>query len=299
MLVDIVKRYGGDLFHNGTRALIPAPGHSASDRSVSVFLTQEGKVRVHCFTDVKWSDVLKTFRNDDLILPDGTLTGMNGHGPVKTPVVTNATRSAIAAKLWSQVIPLAGSLSEVHLKRWRRIARDIDTTSLGHHRDMPLSVYSSEKPARHLPAFVAKITDQTGKLVGIEAQYLQPNGARTTRLRFNRKTVGHLLPYTGVAVRIDGAAREMVIGEGIASALSASDQYELPCWALLSSNNYDNFVPPKGLKELVIAAERDRVTLKKIEMLQARLEGQGIRVRLEFAPLSYSDINEYRGGRAA
>lgn len=299
MLVDIVKKYGGDLFQNGTRALIPAPGHSAADRSVSVFLTAEGKVRVHCFTDVKWSDVLRTFREDNLILTDGKLSRGGSSGGYAPPVLTDSGRTATAAHIWSQAVSMRGSLSHVHLTKWRRIKRDVDTPSLGHHPSMPLSVYSSFDQGRHHPALLAKITDQTGKFVGIEAQYLQPNGARTTRLRFNRKTVGHLLPYAGIAVRIDKAAPEMVVGEGIASALSASDEYDLPCWALLSSNNYDNFVPPSGLKELVIAAERDRVTLKKIEALQARLEGQGIRVRPEFVPLPYSDINEYRGGRAA
>ena len=46
----IVQALGGDLYDRGLRANIPAPGHSAADRSVSLLL-REGRVIVHTFGD--------------------------------------------------------------------------------------------------------------------------------------------------------------------------------------------------------------------------------------------------------
>ena len=44
----IVRALGGDLYQGGHRASIPAPGHSAADRSVSLLLSH-GRVIIHGF----------------------------------------------------------------------------------------------------------------------------------------------------------------------------------------------------------------------------------------------------------
>ncbi|WP_257819413.1 hypothetical protein [Phenylobacterium sp. J367] len=41
-LKPIVQALGGDLYDRGLRANIPAPGHSAADRSVSLLLREGG-----------------------------------------------------------------------------------------------------------------------------------------------------------------------------------------------------------------------------------------------------------------
>ncbi len=46
----IVRALGGELYDGGRRANIPAPGHSAGDRSVSLLL-QGDRMVVHTFGD--------------------------------------------------------------------------------------------------------------------------------------------------------------------------------------------------------------------------------------------------------
>ena len=65
-LKPIVQALGGDLYDRGLRANIPAPGHSAADRSVSLLL-REGRVIVHTFGDGDWKDVLDYLRGEGLV----------------------------------------------------------------------------------------------------------------------------------------------------------------------------------------------------------------------------------------
>ena len=44
-LKPIVQALGGDLYDRGLRANIPAPGHSAADRSVSLLLRVRWRMR--------------------------------------------------------------------------------------------------------------------------------------------------------------------------------------------------------------------------------------------------------------
>ena len=53
----IVRALGGDLYDRGRRANIPAPGHSAADRSVSLLL-ENNRIIVHTFGDGDWKAVL-------------------------------------------------------------------------------------------------------------------------------------------------------------------------------------------------------------------------------------------------
>src|SRR5271156_4753459 len=65
-LLRIVQTLGGDLYDRGRRANIPAPGHSAWDRSVSLLL-ENGRVIVHTFGDGDWRSVLDDLRARQLI----------------------------------------------------------------------------------------------------------------------------------------------------------------------------------------------------------------------------------------
>jgi hypothetical protein len=65
-LGNIVRVLGGDLYDGGRRANIPAPGHSAADRSVSLLL-RDDRVFVHTFGDSDWREVLDDLRARRLV----------------------------------------------------------------------------------------------------------------------------------------------------------------------------------------------------------------------------------------
>src|ERR1700754_3388813 len=43
-LHDIVRQLGGKVYAGGTRAIVPGPGHSRADRSLSLYLTSDNRI---------------------------------------------------------------------------------------------------------------------------------------------------------------------------------------------------------------------------------------------------------------
>ena len=86
----IVRRLGGDLYDGGRRANIPAPGHSARDRSVSL-LEEDGRVLVHTFGDGDWRAVRDHLRSLGLLDEPGPASAT---AAARTRTVEDPARSA-------------------------------------------------------------------------------------------------------------------------------------------------------------------------------------------------------------
>src|ERR1700744_17703 len=109
----IVQTLGGDLYDRGRRANIPAPGHSAADRSVSLLL-QGDRVVVHTFGDGDWRVVLDQLRALNLI--DAANAPVDGPGgprigrPAREPASARERLEAALA-LWDAGRPLGHTLA--------------------------------------------------------------------------------------------------------------------------------------------------------------------------------------------
>jgi phage/plasmid primase-like uncharacterized protein len=159
--------------------------------------------------------------------------------------------------------------------------------ALRHHSAVPAAVYDRRGP--HRPALVVAITDPGGSLCGVELTYLTGDGQRA-RLRLPRKTVG-VLP-AGSAVRLDPVGPDLLVAEGVFSALSASERFGLPAWALLSTSNLRAWSPPAGVRRILIAGDRGPDGERSAGILAARLRGQGVRVTVRWPPPPFGDWNE-------
>ena len=114
----IVRALGGYLYDGGRRANIPAPGHSAADRSVSLLLQGE-RVVVHTFGDGDWKGVLDQLRQHGLIGDDNTLLGGPGVSAVGRPgrdPASSRERLEAAQRLWEAGRPLGRSLAARHCR---------------------------------------------------------------------------------------------------------------------------------------------------------------------------------------
>jgi putative DNA primase/helicase len=67
------------------------------------------------------------------------------------------------------------------------------------------------------------------------------------------------------------AEPDLVIAEGVETALSAAAFFSVPAWAALSASNLAEFTPPAVVKRLIIAADRDQPGLDAADRLAARL----------------------------
>ena len=219
-LKSIVHALGGELYDRGFRANIPAPGHSAADRSVSLLL-RDGRIVVHTFGDGDWRAVLDDLRARGLIDANNAPTSIAGSRRRLGEAAGSGSdrqRLEVARRLWDGGRAIAGTLSERHC-RLRSIKRPLPGPDVARHNsETPVSAYGDH--ARRRPALLVALTDADGVFTAVEITYLAGNGRRTLDLRLPRKTVGPVPP--GSAVRLDPAAPEMLVAEGVYAPLSTT-----------------------------------------------------------------------------
>lgn len=287
----IVQTLGGELYDGGRRANIPAPGHSAADRSVSLLL-QGDRVVVHTFGDGDWRAVLDHLR--DHLLIDEANAPLGGRGlpvvgrPVREPASARE-RLAAALSLWDAGRPLGRSLSAQHC-RHRGMTGDLPgPEALRHHGEVPVAVYHPGRIRR--PALLAGIQDAAGRYVAVEITYLAANGRRAHDLRLPRKTVGVSPP--GCAVRLDPAEPELLVGEGVFTTRAASEWFGLPAWALQSTRNLRVWSPPDGVRSVLIAGDRGKDGEASAEMLRTRLVAAGVAASVALPPAPHRQWDEW------
>jgi putative DNA primase/helicase len=288
-LRDIVKALGGDLYEGGRRANIPAPGHSAADRSVSLLL-QNDRVVVHTFGDGDWKAVLDHLRDNRLIDAHNTPTSVSGGPLPASPAAKPPDRQRLdaARRLWEGGRAVSATLSERYcrLRGIRRALPGPDVLRHGGHT--PVCAYTASR--HHRPALLVGVRDGTGDFTAVEITYLAANARRALDLRLSRKTVGP--SPTSCAVHIDAAAPEMLVAEGFFTTLSATERFGLPGWALMSTRNLRSWRPPAGVKSVLIAADRGKDGEASALILAARLESQAVAARIEFPPPPHGDWND-------
>jgi hypothetical protein len=285
-LAEIVGVLGGDLYDRGRRAVVPGPGHSRADRSVSLLLVGD-RVVVHSFAGDSWSQVLDDLKARGLVDDAGRLAGGGSASPDTPP--SRPERIAVARTLWDTARPIAGTLSALHLQR-RGVGRAAPD-ALRHHPAVPAAVYADRGLRR--PALLAAVRDAAGDLCGVELTYLAPSGLAAA-MALPRKTVG--CAPGGCAVRLDPAGETLLVGEGVFSCLSASEALGLPAWALRSVGNFARWAPPAGVRRVVIAGDRGRVGEAAALALACRLRRLGLEACVRWPPAGYADWNEAAPG---
>lgn len=279
----IVRALGGDLYQGGHRANIPAPRHSAADRSVSLVWTR-GRVIIHCFGETRWQDVRDDLRRRGLL----DAREQDGVSFVAMPRPDDHTRRRAAIDLWARGASTgAVGLLSRHLAL-RSVVWSPHLMDLLEHPRAPVSVYRGRGASR--PAMMAAIRDPDGVLTAVELTYLESNGRRADSLMLPRKTVG-LVP-AGSAVRLTPTAPEMLVAEGVITTLSAMARLGRPGWALLSAGNLAGWRVPPGVGDLLIAADRGRAGETAARRLQDRTRAAGVRCEIALPPAPWGDWNE-------
>ncbi len=286
-LLPIVRALGGVLYDRGTRAVVPGPGHSRHDRSVSLWLTH-GRLVVHSFGRSSWREVLDGLRARGLVDAEGRPAIGADQGWTHDPPPTAQARSAVARRLWSEAQPLGRQVSMTHVRR-RWIDRESPVSlALRHHPALRQAVYADGGRTR--PALLAAVTAPDGEICAVEATYLDAVGRRATDVALSRKVIGALPPAS--AVRLDPAAETLLVAEGVFTTLSAAARFALPGWALLATRNLRAWVAPEGVSRVLIAADRGIDGERSARVLRARLHRAGLTARIAWPALPALDWNE-------
>ena len=289
LIQTIVSRYGGWLASDKRSGAIPAPGHSARDRSVSLRLNQDNKLLIHCFSDTDWRDVQALLLRDGAVLSSDFVSGRRFREGGSTHSIRCRSRVSVrtetishAHAAWAARKSVAGTLAHTYLKK-RGIEHISGHAGLGFHSSWPMS----PKPqAYRAPCLLAKITDTAGRLRGVQATFLirSQNGLRKRRLVFGRQKE--------CAIHLDAPTDQLLIGEGLESTVSAARQFKLPAWALLNTANLAAFRAPPNTRHLIIAHDNDKAGREAAHACAAINRDQGVICDLRAPTTPGADWND-------
>ncbi|MCR5881327.1 hypothetical protein [Phenylobacterium sp. J367] len=188
---------------------------------------------VHTFGDGDWKDVLDHLRGEGLVDAQNAPTSLAQSRRVQPPPRPDSSGAR----------PPCGSGRPAG--RWRALCRRATALSaasvgpspgpdvLRHGGQTPVSAYAESR--HHRPALLAAISDKDGRLHRRRGHLSGPERPPRDRPAPERKTVGP--SPASCAVRIDAAAPQMLVGEGLFTTPSASARFGPPAWALMSTRN--------------------------------------------------------------
>lgn len=106
------------------------------------------------------------------------------------------------------------------------------------------------------PAMVALMQAPDGKATMIHTTFLTSEGSKAFMDNCRLMMPGTIAE--GAAVRLAEHGDELGIAEGLETALSTTVLTGIPCWAALNEVLLQKWIPPAGLKRVVIWGDNDR-----------------------------------------
>lgn len=286
-LAAIARAAGGEW--RGDHAVIPGPGHSKRDRSLSLKVGDRGQIIWHSFAGDEWRSVGPYLQGLGIDLGgrrrDPTEIEAEKRAQRAAKEATLAEKRAIARRLIEDTKPIAGTLAETYLR-----SRGIETSpALRFHHNTPFTPYKPDD--RRWPAMVGEITDTDGEVIGAHLTFLKRDGSGKAPCDPQRKVIGS---QKGGAIWLHPPGRNIVIAEGIETALSAARRCGLPAVAAISAGNLAAFTPPDGVAGVLVAFDRDPhgVGEKDARRLMRSMEAKGIDAVLMPPPGGFGDWNE-------
>lgn len=110
----------------------------------------------------------------------------------------------------------------------------------------------------HCPAMLATFMLPDDTAITIHRTFLTSDG-RKQNINSPKKILPALKKMTGGAIRLFDPVDGIIgLSEGIETALAAHELMGIPTWSVVSTSLMEGFVPPKGIKGVVIFPDKDR-----------------------------------------
>jgi putative DNA primase/helicase len=135
------------------------------------------------------------------------------------------------------------------------------------------------------PGMVARVSGPTGASVQVYRTYLAEPDQKAP-VEVPRKMMFGSVP-PGSAVRLaEPCEGRLGIAEGIETAISAGVLFKMPVWAAIGTTGLSGWVPPDGIKQVVIFADHDKnyAGHSAAYTLAHRLALKGIEAKVEVPP---------------
>lgn len=268
-------------------ALCPAHG----DRRPSLTLADapDGRLLLNCKAGCSFAAVLGALRDRSLLDPQYAPQPPSAEEIARRRAEDEAEamkRERQAMACWNEAIPIQGTIAETYL-RGRGITCDLPETLRFH----PACWHAS---AQRLPGMVALIEGLPR--LAVHRTYLRPDGVAKADVEPSKAMLGIT---AGGAVRIADGQEQLVVAEGIETALSlCSGLLARPAtiWVALSASGMASLRLPDRAHRLTIASDGDKAGHEAAHKLATRAAALGWTVNLLPAPQGW-DWNDILQGK--
>jgi phage/plasmid primase-like uncharacterized protein len=127
------------------------------------------------------------------------------------------------------------------------------------------------------------------EVVGVHRTFIEANGSGKALVTQQKMMLG---PCAGGAVRLTAATEELVLAEGIETALSVWQVTGKPTWACLSTSGLEAVILPPDVRMVLIAADGDQRGEEAALKAADRFVAEGRRAKIARPPwgMDFNDL---------
>ncbi len=272
-LASIADKLSG--IRNGGGYLCHCPAHDDGRRSLSLKISGDSRLLAHCFAGCEFKDIAREI--------EGITGGVRQYAAPTVVRVDLSKFERLRDEIWSEALPVKpGDPVYTYLTKTRRLPLAAIPVDLQIHPELGYYEHDGIRSVKvgEFPAMVAAVRDVNDVLLTLHRTYLTPDGRKLSDADPS-KTTRKLMPgldATGGAIRLGDAAEELVIAEGIETALAASILSGLPAWAAISASGLERVIVPKGVERVVICVDNDQAGRRSARRLATRISANGLGV---------------------
>jgi putative DNA primase/helicase len=291
--------------------LIPGPGHSPRDRSLSVRF--DARVRGGFSVYSQCGDDWRACRvHVQELLNGGAASVARAVGLGRSAAEKVNDRIRLALELWDEGRDPRGTLAEKYLhSRGLGLDSELRSTAVRFH---PACAWRGERGMERVPVLLVPFRNiASGRITGVQRIRLNLDGTRHGRRGLGITAdaaimidpvehVGSTEMRAGQCARAVEIVRRrglLVIGEGAETCLAARKMGFRPVWALGSVGAIGRFPIIPGVTQLTILGEAGRPSMDMSLKCASRWRAQQCRVRIIVPDQGLSDMNDVlqQGGR--
>jgi putative DNA primase/helicase len=284
----------GGAYRSGRWYRARCPAHASRGPTLALRDAAGGLV-VHCHAGCDPRNILAELRRRSLI------DGEGGENARLDPAAVERHREAetrerqqritLARDMVAESLPAGGTVVEHYLREARKVcgAKPVPPSI----RYLPMaSAYAWHPPSGgRRPVMLAVVQHIKHGIVGVHRTWLALDGSAKASLDPVRMSTG---PIRGGAVPLAPAADELLIAEGIETALAGSQATGMAAWATLSTSGMVALVLPALVRTVIILADHDasRAGERAARTAASRWEGEARRVSIWMSPRVGEDAND-------
>ena len=191
------------------------------------------------------------------------------------------SRQEAATEIWQATQPIEGTLAATYLE------------ARGLHPPWPIWL-RSHGALKHgptglrFPALVVGVTNGNGQFCAVHRTFLKLDGSGKAAVSPPKMALG---AFQDGAVRLGRDGKVLGLAEGIETALSAQQLFELPVWAVLGSR-FDGVQIPADVIEVQIFADNGVPGQEAAAKARDTFTKAGKRVAIRRPPQGFGDWND-------